>query len=901
MPFIFLLVLSFLASCALDDTSRPTGVLFENDIEHEGMMKIGAKGHSVLLGTNDPSAATIDRPQMKVTFTYNYSISKTELTNQEHADIWQHPLHPSLAPNVPRTNVTYFDAVLLANARSKAEAYDTAYTYISVIYNEAGNCTYLGGLRFDPSKEAYRLPTEAEWVFAAQKDWNPYKAWSNANSDFVARDVCSADVNSYKLCDMAGNVMEWVNDWYEPFADTTLTNYVGASDVGALGQRILKGGAYNKDPNTIQLSSRGDVYMVTSSMKSDYVGYRLAFGAIPSPSMGIEGNPVSSIVQIPVNSFQLKDFLGTYRAKLAFVNDETKNLSFVDFSAVPLMVSELVDTMAVYHPEISPDGKRVAFCTGLEGVSSASKVYVRNLSLVDPAIVELPVENAAIPRWRLLENGDTAIVYVSDAGNNKGESEWKQKSTWQVVFKNGAFESPTRLYEGSFHGGISEKARLAVSGSSLLRANVNGENQIWYNQEQACNVSLAKDSTKRSLFLDFASKTGEDFVGSKYAVHERLFIADSTGQLIQSIAAPSNYAFDHTEWTNKKDFAVTSLTNTKGAHPIISLLSIKDSRMIDLVEGAELWHPSFWVYPENTQMESELDADSAGVYLLPSSDLVMLTFRYKMELFWRHYDSVKTVVVGSSRPMSGVDPFAFDSSNFTINMAHTPNNIYLSRYIIQNYLLNHAHQLKNIVLSLDIDFWNKEEAPEWDAHYWPLPGVPYDKNHNFWKDGVPEKLLELVESSYGGNDENRNTYAYNRGILRINSGTWGEIAPVDADSNWIDVYFENYQKSFQCLKDIINMAANYNIRVIGVIFPQNPRYKETGSLGRYGFRRSVAAPLIEEIRNLENTHSNFYFMDENKMGDHDYADDMASDVDHLNYYGAQQMTERINALIQSLP
>ncbi len=131
----------------------------------------------------------------------------------------------------------------------------------------------------------------------------------------------------------------------------------------------------------------------------------------------------------------------------------------------------------------------------------------------------------AIPRWRVLENGDTVIIYVTDADNNKEESAFKSASTWQVKFSNGKFGALQKLFDGAFHGGIREDNSLAVTGARILRARVaqqgstvtqNARDTVWYkyggDAEQACNVSLAKDGSKRTLFLDFGGKTGKNFV-----------------------------------------------------------------------------------------------------------------------------------------------------------------------------------------------------------------------------------------------------------------------------------------------------------------------------------------------------------------------------------------------------
>ena len=86
------------------------------------------------------------------------------------------------------------------------------------------------------------------------------------------------------------------------------------------------------------------------------------------------------------------------------------------------------------------------------------------------------------------ENGDTVITYVTGAGNNSSVKSFKSMSTWQVPFANGKFGKPVKLFDGSYHGGVSEDGRLAVTGSKILRANVNGKETVWYNGEQACNV-----------------------------------------------------------------------------------------------------------------------------------------------------------------------------------------------------------------------------------------------------------------------------------------------------------------------------------------------------------------------------------------------------------------------------
>ena len=58
--------------------------------------------------------------------------------------------------------------------------------------------------------------------------------------------------------------------------------------------------------------------------------------------------------------------------------------------------------------------------------------------------------------------------------------------------------------------------------------------------------------------------------------------------------------------------------------------------------------------------------------------------------------------------------------------------------------------------------------------------------------------------------------------------------------------------------------------------------------------------MIEKIQKYEKKYSNFKLMDENQMGDHDYTDEMAMNYDHLAVKGAEQLTARLDSVIQTL-
>jgi Uncharacterized conserved protein len=902
----------------------------ENDNAHDGLVVIKAskvknsKGGTLsYLGTYASTAKANERPQLRAALNYDFSMGVHEVTCGEFRSImgttFDERCKGENSDLLPVTNVTYYDVVLFSNERSKREGFDTAYTYSSATFDATGNCVSMEGLVFHPEVDAYRLPTEAEWIMAADRHWNPSGEWNAKNSGFEPKNVCSYPRLHGDFCDMGGNVKEWVSDWLGFFRDTVVTNYVGSPDGGVLGERVIKGGSYRNEPSSIKLYNRGDVYTVTSAAKSEYLGFRLAFGKISNAVwLGRDGKARDTRIIPMASASVIKNNLETYRTKLVFRNEVTGNLAYIDYINGTLSVTEILDTIDSYHPDISPDGRLVVFCTGMEGVPGKSEAYIRPLSLskVRPLKVSV-MGNVSIPRWRLLDNGDTAIVYVTDAGDNKDESSFKSKSTWQVTYTQGRFGKPQKLFDGAYHGGISDDNKLAVSGARLLRARIanpggtlaNGRDTVWYNGEQACNVSLANDGTKRVAFLDFGGKTGAEFVGKSYGTHERLLIADSTGKLIKAIASPEGFSFDHVEWAlnyvspePSGGFIVATLTNAIGAHSKIVLVNVGDGTILDLVEGDELWHPNIWRQKIYIPATSKLDPDSAGIYLYPSDKWEDVLMRYKMTLLWKYRDSANVAILGSSRPMYGVIPSLFDDRFFTVNFGHTPNSIYTSRDFLDRYILKHMKNLKYIVVSLDIDFWYKVDGPDGDNFFYTdflnYPGYIYDANHDYWSDGYPEGLLEYTENAVGSSDDSY--YMKERGrYTSVICHSWRDEPEIEQDSSYLDEHWNLVEDSKAALVSIIQESAKRNIRVVGVVFPQSPAYAKTGSFGRYGLRRSSAKKLLNELDALSKEYPNFKLMDENKMGKHDYTNQMAVDEDHLCYEGSVLLTSRLNELLLS--
>lgn len=299
----------------------------------------------------------------------------------------------------------------------------------------------------------------------------------------------------------------------------------------------------------------------------------------------------------------LQSVFGTSHIKFAFRNETTGSLVLADVKNDSIHLESLVFGVEVYHPQYSPDGSKLAFSTTYEGNSHDAELYVLDLN-ADSTLIKLNVESATIPRWKVLENGDTAIAYVSYSGTNTNEK-WLTSSTWQVPFVGGRFGTPQKIFNRAFNGGVSFDNSFAVTGSSLLMTHFvrdsDSVNAVLYNGEQVCNVSLARDSSAMIAFLDATGRMGREFTGkSNYEWHEYLFFMDTTGTLVSSIRCLFGYVFADTEWMNRSGYLVGTISSDGIQRSFIVLIDAVNRMVIPLVQtlkNIEIWHPDLWVEP----------------------------------------------------------------------------------------------------------------------------------------------------------------------------------------------------------------------------------------------------------------------------------------------------------------
>ena len=131
--------------------------------------------------------------------------------------------------NCPVEKVSWYDAVQFANMLSHQEGRTPCYVIVdkkAVSWSAGLACT------------GWRLPSEAEWEYAARGGQSTKYAgsndvdsvaWYKSNSEKRTHPVCGKKKNGYGLCDMSGNVKEWVWNFYYEYSSLSQTDPLGPS------------------------------------------------------------------------------------------------------------------------------------------------------------------------------------------------------------------------------------------------------------------------------------------------------------------------------------------------------------------------------------------------------------------------------------------------------------------------------------------------------------------------------------------------------------------------------------------------------------------------------------------------------------------------------------------------
>lgn len=204
-----------------------------------------------------------------------FSMATTEVTQKVYEFVMKElPKQSKEGDKRAVSYVNWFRAALFCNAFSKLAGLDTAYVYKSIIGDSV-----LVDLTIDYSAIAVRLPTENEWEVAARGGTTTTYYWDvdvaskyayygqTSGPDEVAKKL----PNEFGLYDMAGNVAEWVNDWYDAYPKNKSDNYTGPESGD---YRVVRGGGWS-DKVTVLAPKEREKH--DPALSKATIGFRLVY------------------------------------------------------------------------------------------------------------------------------------------------------------------------------------------------------------------------------------------------------------------------------------------------------------------------------------------------------------------------------------------------------------------------------------------------------------------------------------------------------------------------------------------------------------------------------------------------------------------------------------------------
>ncbi len=233
-----------------------------------GIEMIFVEGGTFQMGSNE--GEDDEGPVHSVTVPSFY-IGKFELTQIQWEIVMGDGPSEFAGDNMPIKKISWFDAVEFCNKLSRKEGLTPCYT-------GSGD-----RIRCNFAANGYRLPTEAEWEYAARggKRSEAFNysgsnmlgdvGWFGKNSENKTHEVGSKLANELGLYDMSGNVSEWCWDWYKEdyYTDSPSANPTGPN-IGS--HRVRRGGywTFNADCCKVAKRSYGAPFYA-----SNYVGFRV--------------------------------------------------------------------------------------------------------------------------------------------------------------------------------------------------------------------------------------------------------------------------------------------------------------------------------------------------------------------------------------------------------------------------------------------------------------------------------------------------------------------------------------------------------------------------------------------------------------------------------------------------
>ena len=229
---------------------------------------VDVEGGTFQMGSDDSDAISDQQPIHQVTLS-SFSIGQTEVTQA----LWYAVMGQKPTSDGEQWSITY----------GRGNAYPAYYVSWEDCQEFIAKLNELTGQKF-------RLPTEAEWEYAARGGnkskgykysgsntlgdvawyWDNIPSQTEGDTGYGAQPIATKQANELGIYDMTGNVWEWCSDWYGSYTSEAQTNPTGLTSGS---RRIFRGGSWNRIAKLCLVSYRGYWYDKYRNMA---IGFRLA-------------------------------------------------------------------------------------------------------------------------------------------------------------------------------------------------------------------------------------------------------------------------------------------------------------------------------------------------------------------------------------------------------------------------------------------------------------------------------------------------------------------------------------------------------------------------------------------------------------------------------------------------
>lgn len=366
----------FISCTALPDAGIPPDIVRSGDVR-----MVLVPGSSFRMGSSEGLNDELPIHEVQVSSFYMDEVPVTYREFDEYVVIggrppayWNHRSYSSYhKPDNPVTGVNWYEAVVYCNWRSRCDG-------LEEVYGPSGKYDAWGYEIWEAvnTRNGYRLPTEAEWEFAARgglagkkfpwgDEFNP--AWANYDEGKGAvkgrwwrlSPVKEQQRNAYGLYGMAGNVWEWTGDWYGHRYQKSWFSVKDPEGPSSGRSRVIRGGSWGSpSPAFLRVSRRScaspDLYLYD-------IGFRMVRTAARNMYRGTIQNAPLTVYSVRYRAQEPHnplDFGPRFRRRLAeYIRDRFTNCLYfhetVDGQEVltPEMMAELIVRVAVeekVHP-----------------------------------------------------------------------------------------------------------------------------------------------------------------------------------------------------------------------------------------------------------------------------------------------------------------------------------------------------------------------------------------------------------------------------------------------------------------------------------------------------------------------------------------------------------------------